>query len=106
MNGIDLAADSGEYTVIFGANGSGKSTLAYLFNGLVPHFFGGTLKGTVTVNGIDTKNSDTSELFSHVGLVIQNADAQLFNSTVEMKSLLDWRVLEFLPGKLKSGLPI
>jgi energy-coupling factor transport system ATP-binding protein len=83
LNGIDLAINQGDYTVIFGANGSGKSTLGYLFNGLIPHFFGGSLKGTVTVNGIDTKNSAVSELFSHVGLVIQNADAQLFNSTVE-----------------------
>ena len=83
MNGVDLAIDAGEYTVIFGASGSGKSTLGYLFNGLIPHFFGGTLNGAVTVNGIDTKNTAVNELFTHVGLVIQNADAQLFNSTVE-----------------------
>ena len=83
LNGIDLSLDPGEYTAIFGANGSGKSTLGYLFNGLIPHFFDGTLEGTVLIDGIDTKNASVSELFSHVGLVIQNPDAQLFNSTVE-----------------------
>ena len=102
MNGIDLAADPGEYTVIFGANGSGKSTLGYLFNGLVPHFFGGTLKGTVTVNGIDTKNSDASELFSHVGLVIQNADAQLFNSTVENEIAFGLESLGISAGEIEK----
>ncbi len=83
LDGIDLSIDGGEYTVVFGANGSGKSTLGYLLNGLIPHFFGGTLSGAVTVDGIDTKNTSVSELFCRVGLVIQNADAQLFNSTVE-----------------------
>jgi energy-coupling factor transport system ATP-binding protein len=102
LNGIDLAADPGEYTVIFGANGSGKSTLGYLFNGLVPHFFGGTLKGTVTVNGIDTKNSDASELFSHVGLVIQNADAQLFNSTVENEIAFGLESLGISAGEIEK----
>ena len=102
LNGIDLAIDPGEYTVIFGANGSGKSTLGYLFNGLVPHFFGGTLKGTVTVNGIDTKNSDVSELFSHVGLVMQNADAQLFNSTVENEIAFGLESLGISAGEIEK----
>ncbi len=83
LDGIDLSINKGEYTVVFGANGSGKSTIGYLLNGLVPHFFGGTLEGAVSVNGIDTRDARVCELFRHVGLVLQNADAQLFNSTVE-----------------------
>jgi len=83
LDGIDLALKDGEYIVVFGANGSGKSTIGYLLNGLVPHFFGGTLEGTVCVNGIDTRQVRVCDLLPHVGLVLQNADAQLFNSTVE-----------------------
>ena len=83
LRGIDLTIEDGEYVVVYGANGSGKSTLGYLFNGLIPHFLGGTLKGCVTVNGTDTQKSTPADLFLHVGLVLQNADAQLFNSTVE-----------------------
>ncbi len=49
LEGIDLSIDEGEYIYICGANGSGKSTLGYLFNGLIPHFFGGTLKGSILV---------------------------------------------------------
>ena len=82
LNGIDLPVSTGEATVIFGASGSGKSTLAYLFNGLIPHFFGGRLAGTVLVDGVDTRDVTVAELFSKVGLVLQNVDAQLFNSTV------------------------
>jgi energy-coupling factor transport system ATP-binding protein len=52
-------------------------------NGLIPHFFGGTLEGAVRIDGIDTRNCPVSELVTRAGLVLQNADAQLFNSTVE-----------------------
>ncbi len=83
LNGIDLSIVEGEYVAVLGANGSGKSTIGYLLNGLIPHFFEGILKGSVVVNGVNTKDSNVSNLFSQVGLVLQNADAQLFNSTVE-----------------------
>ncbi|MGI9568375.1 MAG: ATP-binding cassette domain-containing protein, partial [Desulfobulbia bacterium] len=79
---MDLSVADGEYLFLCGANGSGKSTLGYLFNGLIPHFFGGTLQGSVIVDDTNTGESSVSELFSHVGLVLQNSDAQLFNSTV------------------------
>ena len=66
-----------------GGSGSGKTTLAYLLNGLVPHFFEGTLEGSVIVEGRDTKGCTVSDMITSVGLVFQNAEAQLFNSTVE-----------------------
>jgi energy-coupling factor transport system ATP-binding protein len=83
LRGVDLFLNRREYVFILGASGSGKSTLGYLFNGLIPHFFEGTLHGSVAVNGSDTRDLSVADLFPHVGLVLQNADAQLFNSTVE-----------------------
>jgi len=83
LKGIDLSVDDGEYLFIGGGNGSGKSTLGYICNGLIPHHFGGMLQGSVTVAGLNTLEQTVSDLFVHVGLVLQNADAQLFNSTVE-----------------------
>ena len=83
LQGIDLTVDKGEYLLLCGGSGSGKSTLGYLLNGLIPHFFGGTLEGMVSVLGRDTANLTVEDLFSTVGLVFQNTDAQLFNSTVE-----------------------
>lgn len=75
--------NKGEYLLLCGGSGSGKSTLGYLLNGLIPHFFGGTLKGQALVLGRDTKDLSVAELFKTVGLVFQNTDAQLFNGTVE-----------------------
>ena len=83
LNKVNLSITDGEYVFICGANGSGKSTLGYLFNGLIPHFFSGTLEGFAAVNDIKTRESSVSNLFYHVGMVIQNPDAQLFNNTVE-----------------------
>ncbi|MCU0614080.1 MAG: energy-coupling factor ABC transporter ATP-binding protein [Desulfobacterales bacterium] len=83
LTGIDFAIDEGDYLLICGANGSGKSTIGYLLNGLIPHFFSGNFSGTVEISGMDTRNMSISELFPRVGLVLQNADAQLFNSSVE-----------------------
>lgn len=83
LKGINLSIQKGEYVVVCGASGSGKSTLAYLFNGLIPHFFGGTLRGSVTVGDVNTAKSSVADLFQNVGLVLQNAEAQLFSATVE-----------------------
>jgi len=83
LQGVNLAVNRGEYLAVLGANGSGKSTLAFLLNGLIPHFFGGTLEGAVFIDGVNTRACQVSELVTRTGLVLQNADAQLFNSTVE-----------------------
>jgi energy-coupling factor transport system ATP-binding protein len=41
------------------------------------------MEGRVAISGLDTRDHPVSELFAHVGLVFQNPEAQLFNSTVE-----------------------
>jgi energy-coupling factor transporter ATP-binding protein EcfA2 len=75
LKGIDLSIHRREYIAVFGSNGSGKTTLGYVLNGLIPNFFSGTLEGFLTI--------DDAGAFPIVGTVMQNADAQLFNSTVE-----------------------
>jgi energy-coupling factor transport system ATP-binding protein len=83
LEGINLTIRDREFLLICGSSGSGKSTLAYLFNGLVPHFFGGDLRGSVQVDGLDTREISVAALLPKVGLVLQNTDAHLFCSTVE-----------------------
>lgn len=83
LNDITLSIAPGEFVLLAGASGSGKSTLCRLLNGLIPHFYSGTLEGNVCVDGLDTRAHSVAELFAHVGMVFQNAEAQLFNSTVE-----------------------
>jgi energy-coupling factor transporter ATP-binding protein EcfA2 len=82
LDGINLKVERGEYLLLSGASGSGKSTLCRLFNGLIPHFYGGEITGDVTVAGLNTGDHSVAELFAHVSMVFQNPGSQLFNTTV------------------------
>ncbi|MEM3407218.1 MAG: ATP-binding cassette domain-containing protein [Nitrososphaerota archaeon] len=74
---INLEVYKGEVLGIIGPNGAGKSTLCKSLNGLVPHFYGGTIKGSVIVAGMDTLEHTVAELSTKVGLVFQEPENQL-----------------------------
>ncbi len=83
LQGVDLALSQGEFVVIAGRAGAGKSTLCYALNGLIPHSFGGEMKGEVVVCGLNTRKALVPELARHVGFVSQNAESQLIGLSVE-----------------------
>ena len=49
LENVNLTIEEGHFALVIGATGAGKSTLLRCVNGLVPHFSGGRLNGTVTV---------------------------------------------------------
>jgi energy-coupling factor transporter ATP-binding protein EcfA2 len=82
IDGVDLDIDGG-ITLIAGASGSGKSSLLRVFNGLVPHFHGGTVSGTATVCGHDVVATPTRVLATNVGFVFQDPELQSVYPSVE-----------------------
>jgi energy-coupling factor transporter ATPase len=80
---INLVIEKGEFIILTGPSGCGKTTFCRCFNGLIPHFYGGDLKGNVTVSGLMVRDHSTSELSQHVGFVFQNPENQLFALSVE-----------------------
>jgi energy-coupling factor transporter ATP-binding protein EcfA2 len=62
---------------LVGPTNSGKSTLSLLAMGLAPHFFGGRLKGSVTVFGKDTLSVTVAQRSVDVGLLFQNPFTQI-----------------------------
>jgi len=80
---ISLVIEKGEFVVLTGPSGCGKTTFCRCFNGLIPHFYGGDLKGNVIVSGLMVHDHSTSELSQHVGFVFQNPENQLFALSVE-----------------------
>lgn len=81
--GVDLEIPEGELCVVVGSTGSGKSTLLGAINGLVPHFTGGTLSGTVTVDGRATSDHRPRDLADIVGVVGQDPLAGFVTDVVE-----------------------
>ncbi|MEM4703464.1 MAG: ATP-binding cassette domain-containing protein [Candidatus Bathyarchaeia archaeon] len=80
---ISINIEKGEFALITGPSGCGKTTLCRCFNGLVPHFYPGDLQGTITVAGLNVADHPIQELATHVGMVFQNPENQLFALSVE-----------------------
>ncbi|MFL6164781.1 MAG: ABC transporter ATP-binding protein [Ornithinibacter sp.] len=72
---VSMRAEPGTTTAIVGSTGSGKTTLV----GLIPRLHDVT-EGQVLVGGVDVRDADPENLWSHIGLVPQRP--YLFTGTV------------------------
>src|SRR4030043_26449 len=62
---VSIKIEKGEFTLITGPSGWGKTTLCRCFNGLIPHFYQGELKGETTVAGMNISEHPIHELAKH-----------------------------------------
>ncbi|MBN2168640.1 MAG: energy-coupling factor ABC transporter ATP-binding protein [Actinobacteria bacterium] len=83
LSGINFDVNPGEFVLLLGESGSGKSTLCKALNGLVPHYFGGTIGGSVRIRGMITTDSSVSKLSRHVGMVFQDPENQIVTDRIE-----------------------
>ncbi|MEW6181737.1 MAG: ATP-binding cassette domain-containing protein [Bacillota bacterium] len=96
LRDINLVVDEGEFLLIAGESASGKSTLARALAGLIPHFYGGRLDGSLTYRGTEISSMKRGQLAREVGIVFQDPEKQLVATGVEAE-------LAFGPENL--GLP-
>jgi len=77
LSGVSFSISQGESVGLVGANGVGKSTLLKLICGLLE-----PTAGSVTVSGLQVCRDNLAQVRKDLGYVFQDADNQLFTSTV------------------------
>ena len=91
LSNINFKVKEGEFVLLTGQSGSGKTTVTRLINGLIPHFFEGSLTGSVKVIGNNIKTITPGELGKNIASIFQNPRSQFFttDSTKEVAFALE-----------------
>ena len=82
LKNINLTIYQGEYVAILGLNGAGKTTLQLCINGVIPNMILGSFEGNVLINGLDTQEYPTREMAKVVGMVFDNPEYQMTQTSV------------------------
>jgi energy-coupling factor transport system ATP-binding protein len=83
LKNIDLAINEGEFVGIIGPTGAGKSTLCWAMIGVVPQILRGEFEGRVEVKGFPSNTTPVAQIAQMIGLVQQDAEAQLLMTDIE-----------------------
>ncbi|MFW5941680.1 MAG: ABC transporter ATP-binding protein [Chloroflexota bacterium] len=83
LRDVSLQLRPGTLNVLVGPSGSGKSTLCDLFNGVIPHLYGGEFDGDVWVDGLNTRDVQVKDLAQKVGRVFQDPETMFATLYVE-----------------------
>ncbi|WP_028192861.1 ABC transporter ATP-binding protein [Salinispora pacifica] len=102
LRDVTLTVEEGELCLVAGRTGAGKSTLLRAINGLVPHFTGGTLYGSVTVDGRDTRRHPPRDLADVVGVVGQDPLSGFVTDTVEEELAYGMEQLSLPPAAMRK----
>ncbi|WP_139489493.1 ABC transporter ATP-binding protein [Brevibacillus dissolubilis] len=94
----------GEFVLLLGNSGSGKSTFLRALNGLVPRFYGGTIRGEVELEGRSLSGLSQQEIVSRLGFLNQDPERQLLLATVERELVFGMENLGNPLAEMKSRL--
>lgn len=101
LRDVDLRITPGELVAVIGRTGSGKSSLLGLLTGLVPHFSGGQVSGSVQICGRDLRTHRPSDFAGIVGHVGQNPVTGFVADTVEDELAYGMEQLGLAPAVMR-----
>jgi energy-coupling factor transporter ATP-binding protein EcfA2 len=88
LHRVSLNLEKGRCVMITGPSGAGKTSLCLAASGILHHEYGGKKEGTVIVDNRNVAEYRTlSELAQNVGIVFDDAEAQMIFTTVEEELL-------------------
>jgi energy-coupling factor transport system ATP-binding protein len=96
LHRLSLVLDAGRCIMVTGPSGAGKTTLCLAACGILSHEYGGKKAGLVTINGRNVADyTGLSDIAKNVGIVFDDAEAQMIFTTVEEEilSALEYRGL-------------
>lgn len=97
LHHVNFHADHGEVTLLSGYSGTGKSTVLHILSGIIPDTIRGTLTGDVLVDEEKYNGKRIGEFCRKIGLVLQNADEQIIQTSVEDEIAFGCENLNFEP---------
>ncbi len=103
LEDVSFEVGPGEFCLLAGLSGHGKSTLLRAACGLVPHFYGGSFAGAVTLAGLDTKAHGPAQLGAFAGALFQDPETQLVTSSVRAELSLSLESRGHAPGAVARG---
>ncbi len=106
LNNVNIKLNYGDVNLIAGSSGEGKSTLLYIMSGIIPNITDGILSGDVLIDGISIKGKKLGEICKSVGVVLQNADEQIIQKTVEDEIAFGCENLAFKPEIIEKQIDI
>lgn len=101
LKDVNFSVDYGEVALLSGFSGEGKSTILSLAAGIIPDVIPGVLRGDVCINGESILEKRMSDVCRDVGVVLQNADAQIIQRLVEDEIAFGCENFAFPPDKIK-----
>ncbi|OPY36882.1 MAG: putative ABC transporter ATP-binding protein [Methanoregula sp. PtaU1.Bin051] len=88
LHRISLSLEKGRCIMITGPSGAGKTSLCLAASGILHHEYGGKMEGEVIVDNKNVSVYKTlSDLARNVGVVFDDAEAQMIFTTVEEEIL-------------------
>lgn len=105
LRDVTLTVPKGECVLVNGTTGAGKTTFCLAAAGVLCHEYEGTMEGTLSLFGRDVRSyEDMGDIGRRVGVVFDDADAQLIFTTVEEEILSGLENRGLQPEDVKTRL--
>jgi len=106
LDGVSFFARYGEVALVSGHSGEGKSTLMSIISGIIPNVVAGELSGEILIDGSSINGEKLGNVCRKVGVVLQNADEQIIQKTVEDEIAFACENLAFPPENIVKQIDI